>query len=165
MPFSKTHVISAIVLVAAGVAIYGFTMQPETARPGQAFEIQDSTHIRPNAPTPAYSTNPPTSGQHASPVPGGFYPAGVKDIYAVHNLEHGYIWIAYKNIDGETVGKLKSLGQRYSGSVVVSLRAANDSPIAVSSWGRQMKMDTYDEKAILDFIQKNKNQSPERLAR
>ena len=165
MQFSKNYVISAIALAAIGVAVYGFSMQSEPERPGQAFEIQDGGHIPANAPTPAYSTNPPTSGAHSSPVRGGFYSAGVKDINAVHNLEHGFIWIAYKDIDGATVAKLKQLAQRFSGSLVVSLRVANDTPLVLSSWGRRMELSAYDEKTVIDFVQKNRNRSPERLAR
>lgn len=165
MLLSKRNLLSAAVIAGLGAVIYGVAFQPESDRPGQAADIQDSTHIPANAPTPAYSTNPPSSGPHSAPVKGGFYAAGVKDINAVHNLEHGFIWITYKNVDAEIVRNLKKMSQRYSGSVVVSLRAANDSPLVLTSWGRSMKMDAYDENVVIDFIQQNKNKSPERLAR
>ena len=165
MQFSNKYVVSAAVLAVAGAGIYSFVLQGEAERPGQVVEIQGGGHIPAKAPTPEYNSNPPTSGPHSSSVRGGFYSAGVKDIFGVHNLEHGYIWITYKNVDAETVKTLKTLSQSYSGSVVVSLRSANDAPLVLTSWGRIMKMDALDEKTIIDFIQKNKNKSPERLAR
>ena len=133
MLLSKRNLLFAAVIAGLGAVIYDVALQPESTRPGQAFEIQQGGHIPGTAPTPAYSTNPPTSGPHSASVKGGFYAAGVKDINVVHNLEHGYIWITYKNIDAETVRNLKKLSQRYSGSVVVSLRIANDSPTGYPS--------------------------------
>ena len=89
----------------------------------------------------------------------------MKDINAVHNLEHGFIWISYKNVDKQTLASLAKIGQQYPGSVFVSPREANDAPITLASWGRLEKMETFDEAAIIDFIWKNRNNSPEPLAK
>ena len=48
-----------------------------------------------------------------------------------------------------------------SRSVVLSPRNSNDSPIAVASWGRLMKLETIDEEAIEEYIRRNINKSPE----
>ena len=165
MQFSMKYAVAAAVIAVTGAVLYGFFSQSEEVRPGQAVEILESNHIPATAPTPEYNSNPPTSGPHSSPVKNSFYSGGVKEAGAVHNLEHGMIWITYKNVDGDTVRRLRKIAQRFAGSVFLSLRSANDSPIALVSWGRIMKMDSYDEQRILDFITKNKNKSPEPLAR
>lgn len=81
-------------------------------------------------------------------------------------MEHGGIWISYQpDIDEETKAKIEAIGKKYSGSVVVSPRSANDSLIAVASWGRLEKLSSFDEVRIVEFIKRNKNKSPEPLAR
>lgn len=165
----KKYAVWIIFLALAGVAIYGFgsteQQSEESISSGQDIPIQGRDHITENSPTPTYNSNPPTSGPHAGPVNGGFHDGEIKDINAVHNLEHGFIWITYKDVDDETLEELEKIGKKFSGSVVVSKRDANDSPIALASWGRLQKIDAFDEDLIVDFIKKNKNNSPERLAR
>ena len=165
MRFSNKYVLTAAIVAVAGVAAYQFAQKPDDARPGQAVPIQGRDHIPDNAPIPAYNSNPPTSGPHSLPVEGGFYSTEIKDINAVHNLEHGFIWITYKNVDDQTLANLARIGQRFPGIVIVSAREANDTPIALASWGRLEKMEAFDEALIIDFIWQNRNQSPEPLAK
>ncbi len=99
----------------------GFIIQKETKYP-----IQSRDHIKPGEKVEKYSTNPPTSGPHEEAERGGFYPEGLADEKAVHNLEHGYIWISYKNITEEDIKKLEELSKEYSNSVIISKRDKND---------------------------------------
>ena len=165
MRFSKKYALAAAVLVVAGAAAYQFSQKSDDDRPGQAVPIQGTTHLPENAPAPEYNSNPPTSGPHASPVQGGFYRIELKDLNVVHQLEHGFVWITYKYVDDQTLANLARLGQQYPGTIVVSARKANDAPIALASWGRIAKMDVYDEAFIIDFILKNRNNSPEPFAK
>ena len=41
----------------------------------------------------------------------------VEDKAAVHGLEHGGIWISYKDVDEETIRILGEIGKENSGSV------------------------------------------------
>ncbi len=164
----KKYFIWIVLFAIIGGAIYGLTLivkQSKNSRPGQIIAIQGKEHISENSPLPKYNSNPPTSGPHARPVKGGFYSSELKDINVIHNLEHGFVWITYKNIDDKTITELEKIGRRYSRSVVISPRKANDSTIALASWGRLEKMKVFNEKQILYFIKKNRNRSPERLAR
>ena len=165
MQFSKKYALAAAVIVVAGAASYQFLQKPDDDRPGQAVPIQGRDHNPENAPTPEYNSNPPTSGPHASPAPGGFYSVELKDMNVVHTLDHGFVWIAYKDVDDETLANLERLGQQYPDTIIVSPREANDAPIALASWGRIAKMDVYDEAFIIDFIWKNRNNSPEPFAK
>ncbi len=112
----------------------------------------------------------------AEPVPGwtdslgligGFYSSEIEDINGVHNLEHGFIWITYRNVSAETKARLKKIANRYSGRVVASERRANDAQITLASWGRfdKMSQEELDEDYVIRFIDKYTNKSPERLAK
>lgn len=138
----------------------------ESAQVGQEIEIQEAAHIEDGAQHAPYNSNPPTSGPHyVQPAAWGIYDKELPDEQLIHNEEHGGIWISYKDIDSETMEKLNIIGKSNPGSVVVTPRAANDSKIALASWGRLEKLDTYDEAKILEFIKANKNKSPEPIAR
>ena len=83
----------------------------------------------------------------------------------IHNLEHGGIWISYKDIDQDTKLKLESLARQNFGSVVMTPRAKNDTKITFASWGRMQKFESFNEEAMSLFIQANNNRSPEPIAR
>ena len=83
----------------------------------------------------------------------------------VHNIEHGGIWISYKDISEEEISKLEEIAERHPDSVVLTPRSANDTPIAVVSWGRLMKLTAVDEDLIEEYIKVNINKSPEPLSR
>lgn len=134
-------------------------------RPGEEISIVSREHINVGDPHEPYNSNPPTSGPHAAPAEWGISPEEIPDENAIHNLEHGGIWISYKDLDEESLTSLKDITRRNRTSVVLSPREANDNTIAVASWGRLLKLDTVDEELINEFIKQNKNKSPEPLAR
>jgi uncharacterized protein DUF3105 len=129
------------------------------------FPIQGAEHVAPGASHPAYNSNPPTSGWHyATPAPWGFYNDEMLDEILVHNLEHGGIWISFKNADDrDVVDRLAALTRRHRSKVIVTLRTKNDARIVVAAWGRLMKLEAYDRAAIEDFIARYKNKGPERV--
>tara|TARA_B100000508_G_scaffold36168_2_gene27991 strand:+ start:5625 stop:6224 length:600 start_codon:yes stop_codon:yes gene_type:complete len=157
-----------IIVIALLVGVFYWlvqTIQKSNAnRPGEVIAIMSEEHINAGQEGGPYNSNPPTSGPHAGPAPWGFSANEIPDKNAIHNLEHGGIWISYKNLDDESISALEAIGNQNSRSVIVSPREANDANIAVASWGRLMKLDSVDEERIVEFIQKNKNRSPERLA-
>ncbi len=134
-------------------------------RPGEKVEIMGLNHIGPSEEYSDYNSNPPTSGPHAGPAPWGFSETELRDENVIHNLEHGGIWITYKDLDQESIDALRAIALRNSLSVVVSPREANDSPVALASWGRVEKLDSVDVETINEYIRKNKNKSPEPIAR
>lgn len=138
----------------------------ESGQVGQVFENQGQTHIKIGESHPAYNSNPPTSGWHyVVPAKWGIYNKPLIDEQALHNLEHGGIWISYKGIDDQTKESLEKIAKVNSQSIIMSPRDTNDSPIILASWTRLEKLNNYDETRILDFISRNKNKSPEPLAK
>lgn len=147
--------------------IYGIVtllQRTEKARLGEHHAIEGRDHIGSDAPHVPYQTNPPTSGAHGNALRWAIYPTEVTDENAVHNLEHGGIWITYKDLAPEDVSRLEVIARRHPQSALLSPRSANDTPIAVVSWGRVMKLDAIDEAKIEQYITQNMNKSPERLA-
>lgn len=132
---------------------------------GEAVPLLDATHIQEGS-VATYNSNPPSSGRHfGNAAEWGAYEKPVQDERVVHNLEHGGIWISYKeDVSSDDVAKLNAFATTYPKAVIVSPRAQNDSAIALVSWGRVLKLDSVDTKTTDDFIRSNVNNSPERFA-
>ena len=160
-------IIGLLVIALIGYGLYLLISKTTTPRPGESFAIQGRAHIPIGSSYEEYNSNPPTSGSHyAQTTAWGVYQNELKDENVIHSLEHGGIWISYQPDIEETIKEeLEAIGKKYSGSVVVSPRSANDSPIALASWGRLEKLMTFEEARIVEFIKRNKNKSPEPLAR
>lgn len=132
---------------------------------GQEFPNLGQKHIDVGSQHEAYNSNPPTSGPHyVQPANWGIYDKTLPDEQLVHNLEHGGIWISYKGIGADVKAKLEAIAKSNPGNVILEPREQNDSPIAVASWTRLLKMDSYDEQKVLDFIKANTNRSPEPIS-
>src|SRR3989344_3830441 len=153
-------------LVGWGFSAISKSGQPRGEDSSQPVELQNADHISVGASHPPYNSNPPTSGPHyAKTARVDFYAEEIPDEYLVHNLEHGHVWISYHpRISPEAKSKLK----KFSGDrVVVTLRAASEHGIALSSWGR---LDVFDlegggvpEKLNSDFIKRYLNKGPEKI--
>lgn len=157
-----------IVTVIAG-AVYALVVWSKSMsknKPGEAVpEMASRDHIPPESPRPEYNTNPPTSGNHyAQPANWGIYAEALPDEQLVHNLEHGGIWISYRDPGNvELVEQLKNIADDYSLKVIMTARPQNDSAIAVAAWGRLLKLDTFDRGQILDFLKAYINKGPEQV--
>jgi hypothetical protein len=167
----KQIIIIVVVVVAVmglGVLLFlkGNTSPSDLAQMGQEIEIQGAGHIPDGQEHPPYNSNPPTSGPHyVQPANWGVYDDVLVDEQVVHNLEHGGIWITYKDLDEEQLSILDQIARSNFGAVVLSPRPTNDTKVAIASWGRLEKVDLIDEQYINNFIRANKNKSPEPLAR
>ncbi len=154
-------VIALAAIAATGLGIWS-AVRP---KPGEPIASQGATHIARGQPHPAYNSNPPTSGWHTPQVAAwGTLRSEVPDEFVLHNLEHGGIWISYKDPnDGALVEKLEGLASRNPSKIIVTPRQKNDSPIAVAAWGRLLKLNAYDERTIVEFVDAFRNRGPERV--
>jgi len=131
----------------------------------EEFEIEGREHIAPGTEV-EYKTNPPTSGNHyGTPTDWGIYDEEISDEATVHSLEHGGIWITYKDISDEERQVLEEIGKENSQSTVVSPRSGNDDKIVITSWGKLVRLESVDKALVQKYIDTYKNQSPEKLAR
>lgn len=131
----------------------------------ETYPDQGTAHIRLGDAHPAYNSNPPTSGWHTpQTAPWGAHRNAIPDEILLHNLEHGGIWISYRDPnDTALVEKLEALVSRYRSKVILTPRPRNDAPIAVAAWTKLMKLQAFDEAAIVKFIDAYKNKGPERV--
>jgi len=131
----------------------------------EEFEIEGRDHV-PAGTSVEYQTNPPTSGDHLAQAENwGVYDKEIDNKAGVHSMEHGGIWISYKDISEEDITILKEIGKQNSQSTVVSPRSTNDNNVVIASWGKMMKLEAINKVLIQKYIDTYKNQSPEKLAR
>ena len=128
------------------------------------YDIVSRNHITQGTAGSGYNSNPPTSGPHwAGAAKNGIYDSAIPDEQAIHNLEHGHVWIAYRSDLGEEVkNNLKDIASGDDWKVILTPREANDSKIALVAWGRLLKMDEPDLDKIKDFIKTYRNRGPEK---
>jgi hypothetical protein len=123
-------------------------------------------HIPEGSPRPDYNSNPPTSGPHyAQWLPTGFYSQRTLDENLVHNLEHGHIWLSYRDADDtEAIEVLSAIQEQFPRWVIVTYRPENEDRIVVAAWTRLLPLETPDEDTILAFVTRFRNQAPESIA-
>ncbi len=102
-----------------------------------------------------YPQSPPAGGDHnAAWLNCGVYTEPVPNENAVHSLEHGAVWITYDPaLPAADVATLQAFADNQS-YVLVSPYEGLDSPVAVSAWGYQLKVDSADDERLPVFIQK-----------
>lgn len=104
--------------------------------------------------TPAdvdYPQSPPVGGPHA-PVwlDCGAYDEPVRDEAAVHDLEHGTVWITYDpDLDADDVATLE---EALPNNGILSPYAGLDAPVVVTVWGRQLELDGVDDPRLELFV-------------
>ena len=105
--------------------------------------------------TLTYVTSPPVGGAHnATPqnCSGDVYDAPIANEHAVHSLEHGAVWVTYKQglaADQVDVLKKKVEGKDY---MLMSPYTGLDKNVSVQVWGYQLKTDDVNDPRIDQFI-------------
>lgn len=100
-----------------------------------------------------YAQAPPAGGDHnAIWLNCGIYTQPVPNENAVHALEHGAVWVTYDpaQVSDDEVAALEA--QLPSTYTVLSPYEGMDTPIAVSAWNAQLKVDSADDERIEQFI-------------
>ncbi len=161
-------VAGAVILVAAGIIGYGVYASVQGSQPWEdraaAIEgvvdyrsqnnaqINDQTH---KDGTLTYVTNPPVGGAHNATwqnCMGDIYTEPIANEHAVHSLEHGAVWVTYKQgLADDQVAKLR---ERVEGKdyMLLSPIANLDKNVSVQVWGYQLKVDDAADTRIDDFI-------------
>jgi hypothetical protein len=151
---------AAIVVIAVVVASFVFAPAAaptyeagnSTGREIQGVETfeNETTHVEG---TVDYPQNPPAGGPHnAVWLNCGVYTEPQTNENAVHAMEHGAIWVTYdpEAIAGDDLASLKShLPATY---MILSPYDGLDSPIVLSAWNHQLKLDDPDDERIAEFF-------------
>jgi len=161
----------AVILSLIGYGLYSFIKKniPEGEDLSQKIPLMEIiNHIAVGATHEEYNSNPPTSGSHyGNPAKPGFRDEVIADGNIIHSMEHGLVWVSYHPRIGEEAKKLRDVSDTLA---IIAVREANDTDIAIASWGRldtfNLEDGTIDEddlKRIRDFINRHVNKGPERI--
>src|SRR6266568_5122015 len=148
----------------SGVVAYDTTGYPAGRSNGPANRALSHLHV--TGPV-RYSVTPPAGGQHnAVWMTCGVYDKPVPSERAVHNLEHGAVWITYQpSLPQSEVSQLRAFFGRQTvltpssggaGSRYIDLTPypGLPSPIVVSSWGFQLRLSSPTDPRLQQFVSK-----------
>ena len=131
----------------------------------QEFKDQGTEHISESG-NFEYNSNPPTSGPHYGQAPAwGFYEEPIDDESAIHAIEHGGVWVSYKNLEQAEIDLLEDFAKNNSESVIVTQRDKNKSRISAVAWTKLVDFESVDVDALQKFLLLNKNKTHEPLAK
>ncbi len=115
----------------------------------EEYDVPPYVHVREDV---DYPQSPPVGGDHWDPyLECGVYDVPVRNEYAVHDLEHGTIWLTYRpdlvDADGaaELAGRLPDNG-------IMSPYPDQEAPVVITAWGRQLELIGPDDPRIELFI-------------
>jgi hypothetical protein len=141
-----------------GVTAYDTTGWPTSSHNGPAAQALRHNHV--SGPV-KYSVNPPVGGDHnAVWMNCGVYTKPVPAERAVHNLEHGAIWITYRpSLPSSEVNQLVSffkrqteVGQIRSRYIDLTPYPGLPAPIVASSWGFQLRLSSPTDPRLQQFV-------------
>ncbi len=148
----------------SGVVAYDTTGWPSSSNNGPANQALSHAHV--TGPV-QYSVTPPVGGSHnAVWMNCGVYDKPVPSERAVHNMEHGAVWITYQpSLPQSEVNQLRAFFGRQSvltpgsggaGSRYIDLTPypGLPSPIVVSSWGFQLRLSSPADPRLQQFVSK-----------
>ena len=103
----------------------------------------------------AYDLIPPAGGKHNPRWQNcGVYDLPIASELAVHSLEHGAVWITYQpDLAASEVIRLQTI-TRQTQYRLLSPFPNLPSPIVVSAWGYQLKLNKADDPRLMQFIKK-----------
>ena len=147
----------------SGVTEYDTTGWPASSSNGPASQALEHVHV--TGPV-TYVVSPPVGGPHnATWMNCGIYSQPVPSERAVHNLEHGAVWITYQpSLPQSEVSALRAFVENQSVMSPGGAAASRymdltpypglTSPIAVSSWGFQLKLSSPSDPRLQEFVNK-----------
>ena len=168
--FAAAVILLSLSLPACDNAI---TSEPSPSVPSPAPDRGDSSYVDgigvpqalmptifhvPSDETVAYSTVPPTSGDHwSAPTQCGFYEDGVADELVVHNMEHGNVVMSFNLTGDADKERLREIHESLDGNDLwLVTRFYPDIPqgtVALTAWGVLDEFEGVDEDRIERFYE------------
>ncbi|WP_225850797.1 DUF3105 domain-containing protein [Streptomyces sp. HPF1205] len=159
-----TTSVVAVAAVGGGIAAVVIANKPKSA-PAIAGVVSYKNLTRNHVThSVKYAQTPPVGGDHNPTwLNCGIYDKPVPNENAVHDLEHGAVWITYQpNLPAAQVAALKKTvgSQTY---LDLSPYPGLPSPVVVSAWGKQLKLKSATDPRLAKFIAAYKQgpQTPE----
>jgi len=139
------------------VAQIGINVYRNAIAPGERYSSQGNVHVSLGTSTPAYNSDPPTSGWHApDTVPWGTYVEPQPDQRLIHNLEDGGVILWYEagtveENEAQVAALQEVVAGRYS-RFVIAPREGMPTPYAMTAWQRLERFDAIDAEAMQAFL-------------
>ncbi|MCW6005570.1 DUF3105 domain-containing protein [Micromonospora sp. CPCC 205371] len=158
----------AVGVIAAGIIGYGSWAAFKGSQPWEekAADISGIVNYRDNPDKTlteanhawgplTYKLTPPVGGNHNynwQNCMGDVYDAPIASEHAVHSMEHGAVWVAYKN--GLPADQVEKLAGKVRGNEYMLMSPIDnlDSNVSLQAWGYQLKLDSVDDGRIDEFI-------------
>ncbi|MDO9456516.1 DUF3105 domain-containing protein [Nocardioides sp.] len=152
-------VVAGVAALLVGVALVLFLRGDEEPDEAEMEGLQTwsdlpNTHVEDDV---SYDQAPPVGGNHIGAwMDCGAYDAPVADELAVHNLEHGGIWIAY-DAAALDEAQVATLTEALPGNGILTPYDGLEAPVVVSSWERQVALDGVDDPRLAEFVSTYEN--------
>lgn len=141
-------VIAGLAIIAVLVAVIEVANRPSLA----AVQVYDVPPGHTDEPV-EYPQTPGVSGMH-SPVwlNCGVYDEPVADENAVHSMEHGAVWVAYRpDLPAEDIATLRQiLPDTY---IILSPHPGMSAPVVASAWAHQLELSGADDNRLPAFVE------------
>ena len=158
--------VATVVIIIGGILLAS-NQNARLSKPLMGQEIQVSEGHVPDGTKLTLSSNPPAGGEHYgdNTAHAGLYDMShiPADGYLVHSLEHGAVilWYNPKELADNQISKLKDVFSSIGGKSIMVPRTDLPVPLALSSWGRILKLQTVDSQEIKSFFATNMYRGPE----
>ena len=149
-----SSIVSVIVLGGALAApviarVAGYERAPADLSDVATYDVTDRSHTDEDL---DYPQSPPVGGNHAPAwLDCGVYDVPVREENAVHDLEHGTIWITHDPSLSERDVQL--LADVLPDNGIMSPREDLPAPVVVTVWGAQLGLDGADDERLALFLE------------
>ena len=149
--------VAIILLIVAGVAAFFIPRRGSYSAGGTGDQIEGvETFQNPTGHTEGivtYAQTPPVGGEHNPAwLNCGIYSEPVPNVYAVHSLEHGALWVTYDpKLSADALATLRQ--HLPSSYVILSPYVGLPAPVVVSGWNVQLRLDSPDDPRLPRFFE------------
>jgi hypothetical protein len=166
--------LGGVALVAVAMIASSFLREPAPEL-GEAVPVMpDTSHVPEGTDPGPFNSDPPTSGRHyEATLNAGFYNEGDVAVphpegHLIHNLEHGYVifWYNCSLVSEDECTDLKAqiqgvMADENNFKVIAFPWPSIEVPVVMTSWGRILRMESFDPQVAQDFVQTRRNKAPE----
>jgi hypothetical protein len=147
-----------MVVLIIGAIVWAVNTQPGEIAGVVTYSNLSRDHVTGSV---TYPQTPPVGGPH-NPVwqNCGIYSTPVQNEHAVHDLEHGAVWITYQPaLSASAIEQLRSLvrGHDYA---LLSPYPGLPTPVVISAWGVQLQVKNASDPRLAQFL-KHYEQGPQ----
>lgn len=142
-------VVAAVVLVALAATLpVVLRGEPPSLDAVTAYDDLSTEHVTGSY---DYEQTPPVGGPHDEVwLDCGVYDEPVRDENAVHDLEHGTVWISYRpDLPADDVA---TLAEALPQNGILAPYDGLPAPVVVTVWGRQLHLDGADDERLALFV-------------